>query len=446
MRRAKIICTLGPSTASQEAIEQLIHAGMDVARLNFSHGDYDFHRGLVNRVRAAADRAKKSVAILQDLQGPKIRTGRLKDHEPVLLKTGSLVTITPRDVLGTTVLISTTFQALAHEVGLDRLGIGELEHDRPRSAVGGPACAARRGRLATARERDPALGQRGTRRTVGRSERRTEALATVTGAEDRRDLAAVADARLVLRIRRQPRVVVAPGRRALRLQYRDAARERGEDHVAHDLASELGVVGDAAVERSHCDARGAELLHQRRRLDAERERDAGLVAVVADHQWDSGLLLGLERREDRTRHRRIADDEARRQRQRRVVERCQRLRRHAPQLGERRPFARQARRLREADAGLPRLRPRVARPLYGLCAIARWNRPWAGDDAISASTLCAPSLAEHRHLRRVDAERRDVAADPSQRGDLVEQAEVRGPFGAALSRAGWTKKPSGPRW
>ena len=72
-RRAKIVCTLGPSSESQEAIEHLIRTGLDVARLNFSHGDHDFHRTLVNRVRAAAGAVGKPVAILQDLQGPKIR-------------------------------------------------------------------------------------------------------------------------------------------------------------------------------------------------------------------------------------------------------------------------------------------------------------------------------------------------------------------------------------
>ena len=71
MRRAKIICTLGPSSDSPEAIESLILAGMNIARLNFSHGDYDFHRGLVNRVRAAAGKLGRPVAIMQDLQGPK---------------------------------------------------------------------------------------------------------------------------------------------------------------------------------------------------------------------------------------------------------------------------------------------------------------------------------------------------------------------------------------
>jgi pyruvate kinase len=89
---------------------------MDVARLNFSHGTHEDHARNIRRIRKAARQEGLPVCILQDLQGPKIRTGRLKGHEPVLLKTGSVVTITSKDVLGTPSLIATTFQALAREV------------------------------------------------------------------------------------------------------------------------------------------------------------------------------------------------------------------------------------------------------------------------------------------------------------------------------------------
>ena len=94
----------------------MMRLGMDVARLNFSHGTHPEHARNIARLRRAAKQENRTICILQDLQGPKIRTGRLKDHEPVLLKTGSLVTITPRDVSGTPTLISTTFQGLAQEV------------------------------------------------------------------------------------------------------------------------------------------------------------------------------------------------------------------------------------------------------------------------------------------------------------------------------------------
>src|SRR3954470_18566303 len=100
MRRAKIVCTLGPSSESPEAIESLIAAGMDVARLNFSHGDHDFHRSLVNRIRAAAGKLGKPVAIMQDLQGPKIRTLKMEGGA-VMLVPGARTVITVDDILGT---------------------------------------------------------------------------------------------------------------------------------------------------------------------------------------------------------------------------------------------------------------------------------------------------------------------------------------------------------
>ena len=115
-RRAKIICTLGPSSNSEAMIRELLCAGMDVARLNFSHGTHEEHARVIERVRRAAEKEDRTVCILQDLQGPKMRTGRLKYRTPVALKTGSHVTITPRDVPGTTSVISTTFQDLAREV------------------------------------------------------------------------------------------------------------------------------------------------------------------------------------------------------------------------------------------------------------------------------------------------------------------------------------------
>ncbi|HKC70954.1 MAG TPA: pyruvate kinase, partial [Terriglobales bacterium] len=115
-RRAKIICTLGPSSNSEAMIRELLCAGMDVARLNFSHGTHEEHARVIERVRRAAEKEDRTVCILQDLQGPKMRTGRLKYRTPVALKTGSRVTITPRDVPGTTSVISTTFQDLAREV------------------------------------------------------------------------------------------------------------------------------------------------------------------------------------------------------------------------------------------------------------------------------------------------------------------------------------------
>jgi len=118
-RRAKIICTIGPSCNSEPLLREMMRLGMDVARLNFSHGTHQEHARNIAHLRRAARQENRTICILQDLQGPKIRTGRLKGHEPVSLKTGSEITITPRDVLGTATLISTTFAGLAQEVATD---------------------------------------------------------------------------------------------------------------------------------------------------------------------------------------------------------------------------------------------------------------------------------------------------------------------------------------
>jgi pyruvate kinase len=115
-RRAKIICTIGPACNSESAMRDLMRLGMDVARLNFSHGSHEDHARNIERLRRAARKQNCTICILQDLQGPKIRTGRLKDHAPVTLKAGSHVTITPRDIAGTPALISTTFESLAREI------------------------------------------------------------------------------------------------------------------------------------------------------------------------------------------------------------------------------------------------------------------------------------------------------------------------------------------
>jgi pyruvate kinase len=116
VRRAKIICTVGPACNSEAMLRDLMRLGMDVARLNFSHGSHEEHALHIDRLRRAARQENRTICILQDLQGPKIRTGRLKGGTPVTLKPGSHVTITPRDIEGTASLISTTFQGLAQEV------------------------------------------------------------------------------------------------------------------------------------------------------------------------------------------------------------------------------------------------------------------------------------------------------------------------------------------
>ncbi|MGI9101023.1 MAG: pyruvate kinase [Terriglobales bacterium] len=116
LRRAKIVCTIGPACNTEAMVRELMRAGMDVARLNFSHGTHEDHARMIERIRRAADKENRTICILQDLQGPKIRTGRLRDRRPVVLKTGSHVIITPRNVLGTPALIPTSFHTLAQEV------------------------------------------------------------------------------------------------------------------------------------------------------------------------------------------------------------------------------------------------------------------------------------------------------------------------------------------
>jgi pyruvate kinase len=117
MRRAKIICTLGPSVSSQEALEKLMVSGMDVARLNFSHGTHDQHAQTIEWIRAASIKVRKAVAILGDLQGPKIRTGLLQGGGPVPLKDGAeLIITTDESVIGTSEKVSTTYPHLAEDV------------------------------------------------------------------------------------------------------------------------------------------------------------------------------------------------------------------------------------------------------------------------------------------------------------------------------------------
>ncbi|MEP6696314.1 MAG: pyruvate kinase [Pseudonocardiales bacterium] len=117
-RRAKIVCTLGPATATPHAIRDLVRAGMDVARLNFSHGTYADHEIAYRTVRQAADEVGRSVGILADLQGPKIRLGTFAGG-PVEWATGEIVRITTDQVPGGHDLVSTTYDGLARDVRVD---------------------------------------------------------------------------------------------------------------------------------------------------------------------------------------------------------------------------------------------------------------------------------------------------------------------------------------
>ena len=114
-RRTKIVATLGPASATPEMIENLIKAGVNVFRLNMSHGDHDFHRTVFQHIKNIRERLDEPVAVLADLCGPKIRTGQFQDGA-VLLKAGKPVTITTRDVIGAPGLIPSQYQALAQDV------------------------------------------------------------------------------------------------------------------------------------------------------------------------------------------------------------------------------------------------------------------------------------------------------------------------------------------
>jgi pyruvate kinase len=115
VRRAKIVCTLGPATASERRIKELVYAGMDVARLNMSHGSYDDHARNYQMVRDASDASGHGVGIFADLQGPKIRLERFKDG-PVMLRRGQTWTITVRDVQGDETICGTTYKGLPGDV------------------------------------------------------------------------------------------------------------------------------------------------------------------------------------------------------------------------------------------------------------------------------------------------------------------------------------------
>ena len=139
MRRAKIVCTLGPAVAGRENIRKLVEAGMDVARMNLSHGDHADHEANLADVRAAAEATGRNVAVLLDLQGPKIRIGRFAEGSVELVE-GEEFVITTEDVVGDVHQVSTTYAGLPGDVSpgddilIDdgRLALKTLSVDGPR--------------------------------------------------------------------------------------------------------------------------------------------------------------------------------------------------------------------------------------------------------------------------------------------------------------------------
>jgi pyruvate kinase len=129
MRRTKIVCTIGPSSSSDKMLEGLIRAGMNVARLNFSHGDYASHRRVIRKIRQLERKLRRPVAILQDLPGPKVRIGAVAGDR-VRLQTRHPFTLTNRKILGTELAVSVSFGGLTSAVKKGDpilLGDGEIE-------------------------------------------------------------------------------------------------------------------------------------------------------------------------------------------------------------------------------------------------------------------------------------------------------------------------------
>jgi pyruvate kinase len=114
-RRTKIVCTIGPACDSEEMITKLVTAGMNVARVNFSHGTHEYHRKVIHRIKAVRKALNKPVAILQDLQGPKIRIGLIRDAS-VELKAGREFILTTENVPGDEHRVSVSLKTLPQEV------------------------------------------------------------------------------------------------------------------------------------------------------------------------------------------------------------------------------------------------------------------------------------------------------------------------------------------
>ncbi|MBN2109850.1 MAG: pyruvate kinase [Methanosarcinaceae archaeon] len=118
--KTKIVCTIGPASSSEEVLKELIINGMNVARLNFSHGDLEDQHEIIRRIRSISSDLDKFVTILADLPGPKMRVGKFQD-EPVFLKKGSHVTLTTRDVPGTELVIPVNYKRLAQSLDIGRV-------------------------------------------------------------------------------------------------------------------------------------------------------------------------------------------------------------------------------------------------------------------------------------------------------------------------------------
>ena len=138
-KRTKIVCTLGPASEKEEVLTALIENGLNVARMNFSHGSHEEHKGRMDLVKKVREKLNKPVAILLDTKGPEIRTGNF-DQPEVLLEEGQKFTITMKDVMGTKEMCTVSYKGLANDVvagdtiliddGLVGLRVNEINGDR----------------------------------------------------------------------------------------------------------------------------------------------------------------------------------------------------------------------------------------------------------------------------------------------------------------------------
>jgi pyruvate kinase len=144
LNKTKIVCTIGPASESQEMMEQMLLAGMNVARLNFSHGDFESHKRVIDTLRSASRATERRVAIMADLSGPKMRIGKLKE-EPVELKASDVFTLTTKEILGDVTRASVSFSRLPKAVkpgdalylndGFIQLEVMQVEGDDVRCKV-----------------------------------------------------------------------------------------------------------------------------------------------------------------------------------------------------------------------------------------------------------------------------------------------------------------------
>lgn len=116
MRKTKIVCTIGPATDDDAIMRQIMQAGMNVARFNFSHGDYEMHKKRFEQVVRIREELDLPIATLMDTRGPEIRLGRFVDDKPVTIHSGDTYTLTTKDVLCTNEIGSISFKNLPHDV------------------------------------------------------------------------------------------------------------------------------------------------------------------------------------------------------------------------------------------------------------------------------------------------------------------------------------------